>query len=206
MVSFQTLGSKTRGESGSDRCGRFRSHGSQGSLGIRLTYTSKIAAALGAEVTVFSTSPSKEKDAKAMGATHFVLSSDDKQMQALKKSFNLIINTAPAAIDIDKYIGLLKTDGQFVFVSAPLGLMTLNVFDQLDKTPLSAILLLIDRVIITGSKIGSYAEVQEMLEFFAKQKIAPMIEVLPVSEVNTALHRLEKNDVKYRFVLEHPAK
>jgi D-arabinose 1-dehydrogenase-like Zn-dependent alcohol dehydrogenase len=149
----------------------------------------------GCEVTVFSTSPNKEKESKeVLGAHHFIVSTDPAQLKAVHGQFDVLINTiSGAVIDFKKFIPLLKANGKFIFVGVSPEPHTLSIQPLIFK-----------RILIGGSLIGSVAECQEMLNYCAEKKIVPFIEKLPFSEVNTALARMAKNDVHYRFVLEHP--
>jgi len=149
----------------------------------------------GCEVTIFSTSPKKEKEAKeVLGAHHFVVSTDPEQIKAVHGQFDVLINTvAGAVIDFKQYIPLLKANGKFIFVGVSPEPHTIQILPLIFK-----------RILVGGSLIGSVAECQEMLNFCAEKKILPIIEKLPFSEINTALSRMAKNDVHYRFVLEHP--
>jgi len=162
--------------------------GGLGHMGI------KFGKAFGCNTTIFSTSPSKEKESKEMlGADHFVLSTDKEQLKNLKGQFDALVNTVSGApISFDDYIPLLKTNGKFIFV----GVST-------EPHPLKLNSLIFKRITIGGSLIGSVAECQEMLNFCAEKKVAPIIEVVPIKDVNVALARMAKNDVKYRFVLKH---
>lgn len=152
----------------------------------------KIAAALGAEVTVLSHSESKREDAKKLGAHRFLLTKSPEVFQQNANYFDLIINTISSAdIDMGSYFGLLKLDGSLVSVGAPDKPLSINVFP-----------LILMRRSYSGSLIGSIKETQEMLDFCAKHKITPEIEVVEPSKVNEAYERVLKSDVRYRFVLD----
>jgi alcohol dehydrogenase (NADP+) len=151
----------------------------------------KLAAAMGAHVVVFTTSPSKIADAKRLGAHEVVNSKNDAEMQKHANSFNYILDTVPAKHDIAPYINLLKTDGTLGFVGAP------NEPLALDVAP-----LLFGRKKIAGSLIGGIRETQEMLDFCGKHNVTADIELIGVHQIDQAYERLLKNDVKYRFVID----
>ncbi|CAJ2647313.1 unnamed protein product [Trifolium pratense] len=152
----------------------------------------KFAKAFGANVTVISTSPSKEKEAiEHLGADSFLISRDPDQMQAAMGTLHGIIDTVSASHPVLPLIGLLKTNGKLVMVggvSKPLEL------------PASS--LLGGRKLIAGSLIGGIKETQEMIDFAAEHNVKPEIEIVPIDYVNTAMERLAKADVKYRFVID----
>jgi D-arabinose 1-dehydrogenase-like Zn-dependent alcohol dehydrogenase len=148
--------------------------------------------AFGMHVTIFSTSPGKEKEAlEILGADDFVVSKDEKAMQAKAKSIDFIIDTVAAKHPLNPYIATLKTNGKICLVGIPP--------HPLEILPAQ---LTSGRRLVAGSAIGGIKETAEMLEFCGKNNITCMIETLPVSECNKAMERLEKNDVKYRFVLD----
>ena len=151
----------------------------------------KFAAALGADVTVFSHSPSKEADAKAMGAHHFVVTKDPKNLAPLAASFDLILNTVSAELDINIYLNLLKLDGTLVVIGLP-G----KPYAVEPGTLLGA------RRSMSGSMIGGIAEMQEMLDFCGTHNITSDVEVISADYVNTAYVRTVASDVKYRFVID----
>lgn len=151
----------------------------------------KLAAALGAEVTVLSTSDRKRADAERMGARHFLINTDAAAMKAARENFDLIINTVSATHEIGAHIGLLARDGTMVM----LGLTT-------EPLPVMALRLIGRRRRIAGSLIGGIAETQEMLDFCAAHGIASDIELIAPSQVNEAWDRMERSDVRYRFVLD----
>lgn len=151
----------------------------------------KQAAAMGAEVTVLSTSDRKKADAERMGAKHFLINSDKAAMAAAGEKFDLIINTVSATHEIASHIQLLARDGTMVM----LGLTT-------EGLPVYALPLLWRRRRIAGSLIGGIRETQEMLDFCAEHGIASDIEVIAPSEINTAYERMGRSDVRYRFVLD----
>ena len=151
----------------------------------------KIAQAMGAEVTVLSTSDRKKADAERMGARHFLINSDKDAMAAAGESFDLIINTVSATHEIASHIGLLARDGTMVM----LGLTT-------EGLPVFALGLLWRRRSVAGSLIGGIRETQEMLDFCAEHGIASDIELIAPDQINEAYARLEKSDVRYRFVID----
>jgi uncharacterized zinc-type alcohol dehydrogenase-like protein len=151
----------------------------------------KFAAAMGAEVTVFSHSASKEADAKRMGATHFVVTKDPKVLEELGESFDLILNTVSAKLDINLYLGLLKLNGTLVVIGLP-G----------EPYEVSAFNLLRLRRSLAGSMIGGLPEIQEMLDFCATHNIVSDVEVIKADYINEAYERTVASDVKYRFVID----
>ena len=151
----------------------------------------KFAAALGAEVTVFSHSPSKEADAKAMGAHHFVMTKDPSNLKAEEGTFDLILNTVSAELDINTYLNLLKLDGTLVVIGLPGKPYSVHV-----GTLLGA------RRSMAGSMIGGIPELQEMLDFCGVHNITSDVEVIKADYVNIAYERTVASDVKYRFVID----
>lgn len=151
----------------------------------------KIAKALGAEVVLFTHSKNKVDAAKKLGADDVVISSDESQMQAHMNSLDFILDTVSAKHPVDAYLSLLKLDGVMVFVGLPGEPLALNVFS-----------LCMPRRKLTGSLIGGIQETQEMLDFCAEHKIHADVELIPITSVNEAFKRLEKGDVKYRFVID----
>jgi uncharacterized zinc-type alcohol dehydrogenase-like protein len=151
----------------------------------------KFAHAMGAEVTVFSHSPDKESDAIAMGANHFVVTKDISLLKPLHKTFDLILNTVSADLDINAYLNLLKLDGTLVVIGLPGKPYGVNVGSLLNG-----------RRRIAGSMIGGIPEMQEMLDFCGQHLIVSDVEVIPADYVNTAYERTVASDVKYRFVID----
>lgn len=151
----------------------------------------KFAVAFGAEVTLLSTSASKESDAKRLGAHKFVLTSDPESVKAVTGSFDFIIDTVSAKHDYNMYLSLLKTDGVHICVGAP-------------PTPaeIFGFSLIIGRKSIAGSSIGGLPETQEMLDFCAEHDIVSDIELIPMKDIETAYERMLKGDVRYRFVID----
>lgn len=152
----------------------------------------KLAAALGAEVTVLSHSESKRADAEKLGAHNFLLTKNAEVFTENANTFDLIINTISSAdLDIGNYFSLLKMDGTMVSVGAPEKPIALHVFS-----------LIMGRKSYAGSMIGSIKETQEMLDFCSKHNITPEIEVINPDQVNVAYERVLKSDVRYRFVMD----
>jgi len=152
----------------------------------------KLAHAMGAEVTLFTTSPGKEADARRLGASHVVISTDPKAMKAQGRTFDLIINTVAVSMDLDPYINALDLDGTMVLVGAP---------PSEHKSP-SVFPFLMARRSLAGSGIGGIAETQEMLDFCAAHGVASDIEIIPIQSIEAAYARILKSDVKYRFVID----
>ena len=151
----------------------------------------KFAHALGAEVTVLSHSPSKEADARQLGADHFVVTSDPAQMKLNKRKFDLILNTVSAEHDINDYLSLLTTDGTLVVIGLPGVPFAVNADS-----------LLSGRRSMAGSMIGGISELQEMLNFCGEKNIVSEIELISADYVNTAYERTVKSDVRFRFVID----
>ncbi len=151
----------------------------------------KLAAAMGAEVTMLSTSKAKEADARKLGAHGFGLTSDPATFKRLAGHFDLILDTISAPHDYNAYLGLLKVDGAMVLLGVPP-----------EPTPVAAFPLIMGRRSLAGSLIGGIKETQEMLDFCAEHGIVSDIELIPVQQVNEAYARMLKADVRYRFVLD----
>ncbi|XP_057978957.1 probable mannitol dehydrogenase [Malania oleifera] len=152
----------------------------------------KFAKAFGVKVTVISGSPKKKKEAmEHLGADSFLVSHDQDQMNAAMSTMDGIIDTVSAAHPLLPLLGLLKSHGTLVMVGAPDKPLELPIFP-----------LLMGRKVVAGSCIGGMKETQEMIDFAAKYNITPDIEVIPMDYVNTAMERLVKADVKYRFVID----
>lgn len=145
---------------------------------------------MGANVTVFTTSQSKADDAKRLGAHHVVLSTDAEQLSGTPKQ-DMILDTVSAKHDVNAYINILKVDGSLVMVglpNQPLEIAAGNVVHG--------------RKSFSGSNIGGIAETQEVLDFCAEHNVVADIELINVDQINEAFERLEKGDVKYRFVID----
>jgi uncharacterized zinc-type alcohol dehydrogenase-like protein len=151
----------------------------------------KIAKAMGAEVTVFSTSPHKEKDAKTLGAKNFVLTQDPKNFASSAGKLDLIIDTVSAKHDFSPYLGTLKIGGTHVLVGA-----------APEPNQVAAMALIYGRKKLAGSLIGGIKETQEMLDFCARKKVLADIELIPAIKINEAYERTIKGQVKYRFVID----
>ncbi|MFA7287945.1 MAG: NAD(P)-dependent alcohol dehydrogenase [Melioribacteraceae bacterium] len=151
----------------------------------------KIAASLGAEVTMLSTSPEKEKDAKKLGATHFVLTTDEGQFKKYTGYFNFIINTVSAQHDYNKYMQLLGVNGVMVCLGVPPV-----------PTPVHAMSLVMGNKTIQGSLIGGLEETQEMLDYCGLNNITSEVEVIPIDKINEAFDKTIAGDVHYRFVID----
>jgi uncharacterized zinc-type alcohol dehydrogenase-like protein len=151
----------------------------------------KFAVAMGADVTVLSHSPHKKDDALAMGAHHFIATDDESVFNRHAKSFDVILNTVSAEIDIDKYISLLKLNGTLVVIGLPGKPYAVNVGTLLNG-----------RRGIAGSMIGGIPELQEMLNFCGEKNIVSDVEVIKADYINEAYERTVASDVKYRFVID----
>jgi alcohol dehydrogenase (NADP+) len=155
----------------------------------------KLAAAMGAEVSVMSTSDQKKADALRFGAKHFFNTKTDKAFFTnYINHFDFIINTAAGNIDLNAYLALLKLDGTLVIVGAPEQPAMLSAFPLIRK-----------RRRLAGSLIGGIEETQEMLDFCGKHHITPEIEVINIDQINEAYERMVKGDVHYRFVIDMAA-
>jgi alcohol dehydrogenase (NADP+) len=151
----------------------------------------KIAHALGAEVTVLSHSLRKKDDGLKLGAAHYYATSDPETFKELAGSFDIILSTVSAPLDLDAYLALLKTDGAFVNVGAPEEPVALNLFSVIGG-----------RKTLAGSGIGGIQETQDMLDFCAEHGFGAEIELISASEINEAYERVLASDVRYRFVID----
>ncbi|MEU3646228.1 NAD(P)-dependent alcohol dehydrogenase [Lentzea sp. NPDC034063] len=151
----------------------------------------KIAAALGAEVTVLSQSLRKKDDGLKLGAHDYRATSDPATFTELAGKFDVIVSTVSAPLDFTAYLGLLKTDGALVNVGAPEEPISINLFG-----------LLGGRKTLAGSMIGGIAETQEMLDFCAEHGLGSEIELIGADQINTAYERVQSSDVRYRFVID----
>ncbi|MGW6475182.1 NAD(P)-dependent alcohol dehydrogenase [Streptomyces nigra] len=151
----------------------------------------KIAHALGAEVTVLSQSLRKKDDGLRLGADHYYATSDDATFKELRGTFDLILSTVSAPLDLDRFLSLLRTDGAFVNVGAPEEPVSLNLFSVIGG-----------RKTLAGSGIGGIRETQEMLDFCAGHGIGAEIELIGAAEINEAYERVLNSDVRYRFVID----
>jgi len=151
----------------------------------------KLAAAMGAEVTMLSTSKAKEADARRLGAAGFGLTSEDATFTRLAGQFDLIIDTISAPHDYNKYLGMVRLEGAMVLLGVTPA-----------PTPIAATSLIFGRKTLSGSLIGGIKETQEMLDFCAEHHVTSDIELIPVQQINTAYERMLRGDVRYRFVLD----
>ena len=151
----------------------------------------KFAVAMGAEVTVLSHSPQKKDDALAMGAHHFIATNDESVFKTQAKSFDVILNTVSAELEIDKYVSLLKLNGTLVVIGLPGKPYAVHVGTLLNG-----------RRAIAGSMIGGIPELQEMLNFCGEKNIVSDVEVIKADYINQAYERTVASDVKYRFVID----
>lgn len=151
----------------------------------------KLAHAMGAEVTVLSQSLKKQEDGLRLGADQYFATSDENTFKDLAGTFDLIINTVSASIDISAYLQLLTLDGALVNVGAPADPLPVNVFS-----------LIMGRRSFAGSMIGGIPETQEMLNFCAEHGLGSEVEVIPASKINDAYERVLASDVRYRFVID----
>ncbi|MEO5830160.1 MAG: NAD(P)-dependent alcohol dehydrogenase, partial [Rhodanobacter sp.] len=152
----------------------------------------KFAKALGAEVTLFTRSPSKEDEARRLGADHVVLSTDPTQMEAAASRFDFILDTVPHQHDLNPYLATLKIDGVHVLV---------GLVEPIEPT-VHAASIIRGRRSIAGSLIGGIAETQEMLDFCADHGITCDVEMIDIQYINEAYERMLKSDVRYRFVID----
>jgi uncharacterized zinc-type alcohol dehydrogenase-like protein len=151
----------------------------------------KLAVSMGAEVTVLSSSESKEADARRLGAHHFALTKGGAAFEKLAGKLDLIIDTVSAPHDYNAYLGLLRSRGAMVLVGAPA-----------TASPLSPFALIMGGRRLAGSLIGGIAETQEMLDHCGKHGIVSDIELIPIHKINEAYERVLKSDVRYRFVID----
>jgi uncharacterized zinc-type alcohol dehydrogenase-like protein len=161
--------------------------GGLGHMGIKLAH------AMGAHVVAFTTSESKRQDAHDLGADEVVISRDEAQMAQHAGSFDFILNTVAASHDLDAYTRLLRRDGTMVLVGVP---------EHPHPSP-NIGTLIFGRRSIAGSLIGGLPETQEMLDFCAERGIVADIEMIPVQDIDRAYDRMQKSDVKYRFVIDN---
>ena len=151
----------------------------------------KLAAAMGAEVTVLSSSDKKKDDATRLGARAYVNTSNKSEMAALGSKLDLIINTVSAPHNINEFLSLLKRDGTLVLLGVPERGEALQAFS-----------LIGGRRAVAGSLIGGIAETQEMLDFCAAKNIGSDVEVIAIDQINNAYERMIRGDVRYRFVID----
>lgn len=151
----------------------------------------KLAAGMGADVTLITRSAAKTHDAAKLGAHHALVSTDSAQMDAAKNSFDLIIDTVPVQHDVNPYMPLLDIDGTLVLVGQ------IGPMDAPSSVP-----MIMGRRRVAGSPIGGIAETQELLNFCAEKNILPDCEMIRMDEINEAFERMERGDVHYRFVID----
>lgn len=151
----------------------------------------KIAHALGAQVTLFTTSAGKLADACRLGADEAVVSTDPMEMKKHRNRFDFILDTVSAQHDLNAYLALLRRDGTMTLVGLPP-----------EAQPVSAFYLTGKRASLAGSQIGGIAETQEMLDFCADHGIVSDIEMIPIQQINEAYERMLRSDVRYRFVID----
>ncbi|MGW0710755.1 NAD(P)-dependent alcohol dehydrogenase [Streptomyces sp. NPDC002643] len=159
--------------------------GGLGHMGVKLAH------ALGAEVTVLSQSLRKQEDGLKLGADHYYATSDPKTFQELRGTFDLILSTVSAPMNLDAFLSLLRTDGAFVNVGAPEEPVSLNLFSVIGG-----------RKTLAGSGIGGIRETQEMLDFCAEHGLGAEIELIRADQINEAYERVLSSDVRYRFVID----
>jgi uncharacterized zinc-type alcohol dehydrogenase-like protein len=160
--------------------------GGLGHMGI------KLARAMGADVSLFTTSPGKAEDARRLGADEVIVSRNSEEMKRHTRRFDFILDTVAVPHDLDAYLTMLKRDGTLCLVGVP---------DQPHPSP-TAFNLIARRRQLSGSIIGGIKETQEMLDFCAERGIVSDIEVIPIQQINEAYERMLKSDVKYRFVID----
>ena len=152
----------------------------------------KLAKALGAEVTVFTRSDAKVEEAKRNGADHVVVSSDQAQMDAVAETFDFMLDTVPVQHDLNPYLTSLKYDGTHIIV---------GLLEPIEPA-IEAFNLVFKRRVVAGSLIGGIAETEELLTLCADQGITCDIEMLDINKINEGFERMEKGDVRYRFVID----
>ncbi|WP_138752085.1 NAD(P)-dependent alcohol dehydrogenase [Paenibacillus sinopodophylli] len=159
--------------------------GGLGHMGVKLAH------AMGAEVTVLSQTLKKKEDGLQLGADNYYATSDPETFKTLAGTFDLIINTVSAEIDVNAYLSLLALDGTLVNVGAPAEPLSVHVMSLIGH-----------RRSFAGSMIGGIRETQEMLDFCAEHNIAPEIEVIKANQIDEAWVRVLASDVRYRFVID----
>ncbi len=151
----------------------------------------KLAVSLGADVTVLSTSASKEEDALALGAHHFLVTTDKAAVKKVRNHFDFILDTVSGKHDLDLYLGMVKLDGALVMVGLPPEALPVDAFSLIPK-----------RKTLAGSMIGGIRETQEMLDYCAENNIVSDIELIAIKDIEAAYIRMVKGDVRYRFVID----
>jgi len=156
--------------------------------------TVKFAASMGAEITVLSTSRDKEKDASRLGAKHFVATKEPGALDALQGRFNLIVDTISAPHDLNQLMALLRSYGTMVLLGLPPNATV--------ATPINASSLIFGNKRLAGSNIGGIQETQEMLDYCGKKGVVADVEVIKANQINDAYKRMQRGDVRYRFVID----
>jgi alcohol dehydrogenase (NADP+) len=151
----------------------------------------KLAASMGAEVTVFSTSKGKEPDARSLGAHKFVVTREPQNLEALAGKYDFILDTVSAPHDLNAYLNLLRREGVMVIVGAPEKPSEVEAFS-----------LITNGRTLAGSMIGGIRETQEMLDYCAAKNITSDVEVIPIQRIDEAYERTVRGDVRYRFVID----
>jgi uncharacterized zinc-type alcohol dehydrogenase-like protein len=151
----------------------------------------KFAVSFGAEVTMLSTSPSKEKDALALGAHQFVVTKNESEIARLAGYFDFILDTVSSAHDLNPYLSMLKTHGVLVCLGI-----------DPEPVPVAVVGMVFNGKVLAGSLIGSVMETQEMLDYCAENNIVCDVEMIEMKDINTAYERMQRSDVKYRFVID----
>jgi uncharacterized zinc-type alcohol dehydrogenase-like protein len=152
----------------------------------------KLAKGLGASVTLFSRTPGKTEDAKALGADDVIISTDDAQMESVQGKFDLIIDTVPYIHDVNPYVSTLNISGTLVLVGYLGGLDPI----------LNTVPMILGRKSVAGSVIGGIKETQELLDFCGEHNIVSEIEMIRMQDINEAYEKMLRSDVKYRFVID----
>jgi len=160
--------------------------GGLGHMGVKLAH------AMGAHTVAFTTSESKRQDALDLGADEVIVSRNKAEMDAHSRSFDFILDTVGSSHNLDDYIALLKRDGTLCLVGAP---------EHPHPSP-QVFPLILGRRSIAGSAIGGIAETQEMLDFCASNNIVAEIEMIAIQQIEQAYARMQRSDVKYRFVID----
>jgi uncharacterized zinc-type alcohol dehydrogenase-like protein len=151
----------------------------------------KLAASMGAEVTVLSTSRAKEADARRFGATGFEVTKDEAVFAGLARRFDLVVDTVAAPHDYNQYLGTLRPRGTMVIVGIPTSPASVAPFS-----------LLLGNKRLAGSLIGGIAETQEMLDYCGEKRVVSEVEIIPIQRINEAFDRVVAGDVRYRFVID----
>jgi uncharacterized zinc-type alcohol dehydrogenase-like protein len=152
----------------------------------------KLASAMGARVTLFTTSPAKSEDGRRLGAHDVVISRNPDEMEQQANSLDFILNTVAAPHDLNAYLNILRRDGTMCLVGAP----------DSPHPPVNAMGLIFKRRGLAGSLIGGLPETQEMLDFCGEHGITSDIEIIPMQQINEAYERMLRSDVRYRFVID----